>query len=457
MSVPKIFRSSDVGAPVMLGSPGTLISLLDACLIDGYGSTFASGTITSDGVNVVAGDTLTIGSITYTFQSSIGSQPANTIAYGVNATSTMSVIRDVVLGLPQAGTLSPGSTLSSDVLASLSGLVLTITARKGGSAGNSIALSRTSAGTPHFSVSASTLTGGGGTNTKASAGWTKPFSGPTAYSQAVYQQPAGCGFYLQVDDNGPGAGMGAEARTFGFETMSAWNTGSGQFPTVAQNAGGAVSRKVYWSARDVVRPWLLIADDRTFYLFILTGDTADYIGYAFGDFYSFNSADPYKCLVIGKNAESGTTQSSHPFAQQIYSQTSGVMSGGGHWLARNFAGIGGPTAFTKVGDYGLSGGSNLTGTMAFPNPSDGGLYISPLRVTDGSTPAVNISGNPNLRGRMRGLWHAPYAPASFADGDTFQGSGELAGRNFMVVKPVLGVSTNSAYVILETTAWDTSA
>ena len=459
MSVPKIFRSSDVGAPVMLGVPGTLISLLDACLVDGYGGTFATGALTGDGTAPADGDTVTIGSITYTFKTSIAAQPAYSIAVGSNTNVSFQRLQEAIHASGTAN-YTAGTIAHPDVWVSTAGNVMSVAARKGGSAGNSIALARAAAGTPHISVSGATLTGGGGTNTKTSAGWTKPFTGPTAFAQAVYKQPAGCGFYLQVDDNGPGIGLGAEARTFGFETMSAYNVGTGQFPTVAQNTGGGVLHKAVFTARDVVRPWLLIADDRTFYLFIVTGDqSVSYVGYSFGDFYSFNPTDLYKCLVIGKNAESSSNVSTHPFPQGAIVQTTGAVSGAGHWLSRNFTGLGGPTAFVKSIDLGLSGASvnELTGPMLFPNGSDGGLYVAPVRIVDASTPAVSLTGNLNLRGRMRGLWHAPYPVASFADGDTFSGSGELAGRNFMVVKPVIGASGSSSLVVIETTAWDTSA
>jgi hypothetical protein len=95
-------------------------------------------------------------------------------------------------------------------------------------------------GTPHYSVSGATLTGGGGSDTKASAGWTKAYG---TFPQAAYRQPAGCRFYLQVDDSGPGSGGAREARCTGWEAMTAYNTGFGQFPTPAQVASGAVCRK----------------------------------------------------------------------------------------------------------------------------------------------------------------------------------------------------------------------
>jgi len=48
MTVPvKYFRSDDTGAPTLTGQAGSLISLLDACLINGYNTKTPSGIIRS--------------------------------------------------------------------------------------------------------------------------------------------------------------------------------------------------------------------------------------------------------------------------------------------------------------------------------------------------------------------------------------------------------------------------
>lgn len=39
----RVYRSSQAGAPVLTSTPGSLIALLDACLVDGYGSMAGSG------------------------------------------------------------------------------------------------------------------------------------------------------------------------------------------------------------------------------------------------------------------------------------------------------------------------------------------------------------------------------------------------------------------------------
>jgi hypothetical protein len=457
MPAPVIYRSTDTNAPVLFGGPGSLISLLDAILVNGYGSAFASGAITSDGTNVVAGDTVTVGSITYTFQASLAAQPPNTVLIGANATASLNLLRATISGLGIAGTdYSVGTLPHPDAWAgALVGLVCPITARKGGVVGNSIALARTSAGTPHITLSGATLTGGGGSDSKAGAGWTKPYSG-TAGPQGVYRQPAGSRFYLQVDDSGPGAGAAREARCFGFEAMTAYNVGSGQFPTVAQSTAGSVLRKSL-TLDNTARAWMAIVDDRTFYLFTLTGDgSGNYYGFSFGDFYSLIAADAYKCLIMGGSVES-TNVSASFFGRMAFAATGTGYTG--HWLPRNYSGIGGATNFLKLGDISLSTGAAdyITGTVGFPNASDGGLYVAPMRIMDGSSPGGAVSGSLNLRGRMRGMYHVCHPATVFVDGDTFVGSGDYAGRTFMIVKYVHSSASSQAFIAIETTPWEVSA
>src|SRR4051794_557415 len=104
MPAPVIYRSTDTNAPVLFGGQGSLISLLDAILVNGYGSSFATGTITNDGTNVADGDTVTVGSITYTFRTSLTAQPAYTVAVGGSAASTMNSLALAINANGTAGT-----------------------------------------------------------------------------------------------------------------------------------------------------------------------------------------------------------------------------------------------------------------------------------------------------------------------------------------------------------------
>jgi hypothetical protein len=240
MPAPVIYRSTDTNAPVLFGGAGSLISLLDAILVNGYGSAFATGTVTNDGTNVADGDTVTIGSITYTFRASVASGAANGVLIGANAASTMNSLasghqrqRDSRHDYT-AGTQAHPECM--DVI-SQQRSVIPLNARKGGSAGNSIALARTAAGTPHVTAQWRDADGGRGQRHEGGRGLDEAVQRGT-FPQGVYRQPAGSRFYLQVDDSGPGAGAAREARCFGFEAMTAYNVGTGQFPTVSQSRGG---------------------------------------------------------------------------------------------------------------------------------------------------------------------------------------------------------------------------
>lgn len=459
MPAPVIYRSTDVNAPVLFGGSGSLTALLDAILVNGYGSVFATGSITSDGTNPADGDTVTVGSITYTFRASVASGVANGVLIGANSASTI-----LALNLAINGNGTPGSTYTVGTQACpeawsaypAAGQVIPLNARKGGSAGNSIALARTAAGTPHITLSGATLTGGSGSDTKAGAGWTKPFSGITG--QGVYRQPAGSRFYLQVDDTGQGTGGARDARCTGWEVATAWNTGSGQFPTTVLSSGSVCRKSSLLD--NTARAWIAVVDDRTLYLFTLSGDTAaNYHGFSFGDFYSLISGDAYKCLIMGGSAESAAAVTNSLFGQHTQVATAIVMTG--HYLARNYFGFGGAAVFIKAGDTAYSAiafpaAGNLASSAAgFPNPGDGNLYLAPLRIFD-SAPGSSLSSPVNLRGRVRGLYHVCHPLTSFVDGDIISGTGDYAGRTFMIVKFLIGIGAGASFAAIETTAWDVS-
>jgi hypothetical protein len=457
MAAPVIYRSSDTNAPVLFGGGGSLISLLDAILVNGYGSAFAQATLSSaSGALVANGDTVTVDGVTYTFSTgTMTGAPVNTIRAITSAGQNFLDLQHAI-----NGTGSPGSHYSSlgvtpqpnvwaaTVVAGPPATLL-IQARRGGSAGNAIAVGKSAAS---LALTGAALTGGGGSDSKASAGWTKPYG---TFPQGVYRQPAGSRFHLQVDDSGPGVGQARDARSFGFEAMTAYNVGSGQFPTVAQIAAGAVIRKSS-TLDNTARSWVAFADDRTFYLVTLSGDVAlNYHGFSFGDFYSLITGDAYKCLIMGGSSEASGANSSSAFGsiQNIGTGLSQV----GHWLPRNYSGFGGSTVFVKTSDYALTALSNyMAGTIGFPN-SDGGVYLAPLRIAEGSNPGVTISGAVYLRGRLRGLYMICHPVTSFADGDVIAGSGAYAGRTFQVVKFLHSASTSVAFAAIETTPWAVSA
>lgn len=272
-----------------------------------------------------------------------------------------------------------------------------------------------------------------GYGAKAAAGWTKAFSGT---NKAAYKNGGGCQMYFRIDDSAPSAGTLARIR--GFETMSDVDTGTGAFPTTTQQTNGLFILKSS-TADSTNRPWIILADSSTCYCFFLFSSLTTYTAFTMGEFYSFVNGDNYRNLLIARTVEN-TTATGSTEVLELVSNNSNTTSG--HYFPRGHTGLGGSVAFAKLGDNAKSGGSsNLLGAIPFTNPEDGGLYLSPLWISDLSTTPIK-----GVRGRLRGLWHFLHPITSVADGDTVTGTGSLNGRTFLFIKQ----SGGSALYTMET-------
>lgn len=156
-------------------------------------------------------------------------------------------------------------------------------------------LTRTTAGITFAAAGVADGAATGSINVKvAPAGWAKEFTGT---NKAVYRAPAsadGCRLYLRVDDT-----FGRNARVVGYESMTDVDTGERPFPTSTQLSGGGWWPKSN-STDSNARAWTVIADDRGFYLHTGTGNDAGGSGsvWWFGDFASYKSGDAYASMLI---------------------------------------------------------------------------------------------------------------------------------------------------------------
>jgi hypothetical protein len=280
-----------------------------------------------------------------------------------------------------------------------------------------------------------------GYGAKAAAGWTKPF---TATNAAVFRMGGGNQFYLDMNDNGASNGLtgasGQEAAVRGYESMSAVGTGTGPFPTTAQVAANTANWRKSATANATTRGWFVVADDRSFILGVLDGDSGSvYKLYIFGDVYSLKTSDGFRVGITVRTAvnSSATTGT---FGNALSTGTSGSALSG-WYLARVSAGTG-----ASVNGQLFGVGSTWDVLGSFTASLDGNLYITRLLVSD--------LASPYLRGWLRGLYEI-LLPVGLADGDTFTGTGDFAGRTFVVIKG-FGLSTSPALAV-ETTAWDTSS
>ncbi len=289
------------------------------------------------------------------------------------------------------------------------------------------------------------------TGSAAPAGWTKPFTGA---SKAAFKQGSGSnGMYLRVQDDGPGAGSFREARITGYETMSDVDTGTNLFPTTAISGSGfngQVARKST-ALSAVARDWLVAADARTAYVFIKSevavGAAGDWSSFGFGEFYSFIQSDPYRVLLFGRQNENNAAAQSDVFTRhdQFVNAAGGTF---GHSMPRGHNGTYGPIPLVKTADQiknnGIGGGF---GIVPYTNPEDGGLYLAPFWISDGTTLPAN-----GLRGRMRGAYSFLHPVASINDQDTASGNpaGEFAGKTFLFIKNMGSSAQTTGIGVIET-------
>jgi hypothetical protein len=278
-----------------------------------------------------------------------------------------------------------------------------------------------------------------GYGSKTAVGWTKSF---TATNAAVFRMGGGNQFYLDVNDNGASTGLtggtAREAAVRGYEAMTAVATGTGDFPTTAQVIAATANWRKSSSADATARAWFCAADDRSFILGILDNDVASRAKlYVFGDVYSLAAGDAYRTAISVRTSVNGSAQTG-AFGNAL--SASGASATAGIFIARIAAGTGtsSPVALTSVG-------STWEATNSFTTAPDGNIHVSRVLVND-----VGV----NLRGWLRGVWEI-LTPVGVTDGDTWTGTGELAGRSFVAVKG-FGVSTALGLAV-ETTAWDTSS
>ena len=304
-------------APVLSGTAGSLISVLDACLVTGFNLK------TVDSI-VVAGGVATVN-----------------ISMGVGAFEIDSIA--LIAGATPAGLNGEKRLLSVGA--------------------NTVTFDATG-------ISDQTATGTI-TVKMAPAGWSKTYSGTNL---AVYRgdDVTGTRLYLRVDDTGT-----TNARVVGYESMSDVNTGTMPFPTAAQQSGGYYWPKAN-AANGTARGWTVIGDGRTFWVHLHTATTS--IGVSgwtggFGDFSSYKSADAYSCSLNGSTTDVAT--STVVQASSIAYLSSGTAYGLA--TARAYTGLGSAIASQRMAESYFSTTSGYSGSVAFamyPNGPDNSLILS---------------------------------------------------------------------------------
>lgn len=295
----RVYQSTDTGAPSVSGTAGALITLLDACLINGY------GTVTLDSL-VISGNVATC---------------TKSAGHGFTAIGATGPVIRVAGATPTA--------LNGDWR---------------------VTISSSTAFTFTTTVSNQTATGTI-TALRAPLGFSKTHSGT---NKAAYRADSiqATRLYLRVDDTNT-----INATVNGFETMSGVDTGTGQFPAAAQYICKSIS------ASATARPWKLIGDERLFYLIINSDGTTSFDAMAFGDINSYKSGDAYHCWLMAETSSSGYSNSllsnlasvSGSTLARSYSQTGGAIASArySHGIATSLGGAAAGIAYPNPVDNSL--------------------------------------------------------------------------------------------------------
>lgn len=220
-------------------------------------------------------------------------------------------------------------------------------------------------------------------------GWEKVYSGT---NKAAYRStdPLGSGFFLRVDDSNA-----TYMRVRGFESMSDVDTGTGPFPTDAQISGGGYWVKSNQANATAVR-YDLFADSRAIVVGIgaYAGTIAAYTGIVargFGDMIELRpGGDAYSC-ALSCAANSGVD------AAATLGSFDRIESGANAiFMARDLSGIGGAVqsgSVPYVGSNNLLSGLDTT-LGNFPSVVDGELKYSRryIKHIGSQTPRADIPG-----------------------------------------------------------------
>lgn len=360
----KYFHSGMAGAPVLSGTAGALIAVLDACLVNGF------GLVTLDSL-VVAGGIATGAKAGHPFEAGTVGLIAGATPAGLNGEKKMLSVT--------------GSTFTFDA----TGV-------------------------------ADQVAAGAVTAKLAPATWARAYSGTNLAAYKPTDVTA-TGCLLRVDDTAP-----TTARVIGYETMSDVNTGTGPFPSATQRSGGS-----YWSksnaANATARPWMVVADGRFVYCARSHHLTSpqDYELSVFGDIVPTKTGDAFGCVLMGQASDvSGAMVAvlnnywhSDPASttQEFYAPRSYTGIGSAVQLRRASPFIAHNTLAWQSGAMGAAG-------LPYPNPEDGGLYVSPHYVLE--------SAVLSFRGTSPGFYMVPQnvANGQFAARDSVTGVSGLAGR-----------------------------
>jgi len=318
----RVFSSTQRGAPVLSGTAGTLLGVLRACLVDGFGAVGATAASVSNGIATI---TLPQGS-----------------SFDVGAVVRIS------------GATPAALNGDARVLTGSSTQITVATTAPDGPASGAIAVKM------------------------APADWQERFAG-TVNNVGVFAPTVleATGMLLRVDDSGT-----TNARVRAWEQMSDAATGVGPIPADTQVSGGLWWPKSS-VAGTAARAWWLIADARGMYLAVdSTGLGRSTLLYA-GDIASYAPVNAWGFVLTGNQSDQANSSSTTPDGCCGVSYRNTTRAGA--YLARMPSGAGGAVVCQRIGAHhnGIAdawAGRESYSWGAYPNSPNNGLMTCALEL-----------------------------------------------------------------------------
>jgi hypothetical protein len=411
----KYFNSGMTGAPQIANNWGDLVTMLDACLVNGFALkaidtlTFASGVATA---------TITAGHAYQPHQVVLvagAEQPEYNGSFRV-LTTTMTTFTYAVTGTP----VSPATTttnLSAKVAPlgwekPFAGTSKAAYRSKNPQSPQNILLIDNSLKTPNYTT-----------------GWAKWAN--VGIVEDLSDIDTIVGAQAPYDPNNP-------TQNWKQVTASQWgwykwfHARGTQYESAGDSGGGG-------------RNWVLIGDDRLFFLFCTNAAGYGWYGrnsYCFGDLISFKPGDNYATVLAADDNYSGMSNYwSYPGQFSGYGLVSS-LDFTGKVLLRNHTQLGNPVRFGLT-SLNTNNGQQICGRgpTPFPNGADYSLWLLPtyVRQEDG-----------HMRGILPGmLWmpqDRPYSDQTIVDNVVGQ-----AGKRFLLVRTQYSSETEGAQIAFDIT------
>jgi hypothetical protein len=317
----RVFTNTQRGAPQLSGTAGTLLGVLRACLLDGYGAVSATSVTVAGGIATVQ--------------------------------------------LPQGNSFDAGTVvrISGATPASLNGDARVLT-----SASAQITLATDAPDGP---------ASGAITVKMAPADWQERFAN-TVSNVGIFAPTAveATGMLLRVDDSAT-----TNARVRGWETMQDAGAGAGPIPTDTQVSGGLWWPKSS-AANATGMVWWLVADARGLYLAVDPANSGRLTLLYAGDIASYMSGDAWGWLLTGNQADQTYTNANPDGCCGVSFRNT---TRGGAYLARLHTGIQGAALAQRIGAHHNGTADAWAGTPnyswgSYPNSANNGLMTGALEL-----------------------------------------------------------------------------